>query len=58
MFIDRFQSRGQQLSKLIGIKESFNMWKEFSSRKIFFGTQKKWPPIHCFVHKYGRRDVM
>ena len=17
-----------------------------------------WPPIHCFVHKYGRRDVM
>ena len=25
--IDRFQSRGQQLCKLLGIKESFNMWK-------------------------------
>ena len=25
MFIDRFQSRGEQLSKLLGIKESFNM---------------------------------
>ena len=23
----------------------------------FFCTQT-WPPIHCFVHKYGRRDVM
>ena len=23
----------------------------------FLCTQT-WPPIHCFVHKYGRRDVM
>ena len=23
----------------------------------FFCTQT-WPPIHCFVHKYGRRGVM
>ena len=23
----------------------------------FFCTQT-WPPSHCFVHKYGRRDVM
>ena len=57
--IDRFQSRGQQqlLCKLLGIKESLNMWKEFNSHRIFFCTQT-WPPIHCFVHKYGRRDVM
>ena len=33
------------------------MWKEFNSHRIFFCTQT-WPPIHCFVHKYGRRDVM
>ena len=25
--------------------------------KDFFYTQT-WPPIHCFVHKYGRRYVM
>ena len=44
--IDRFRSRGQQLCKLLGIKESFYMWKEFNSHRIFV------------VHKYGRRDVM
>ena len=32
--------------KLLGIKESFYMWKEFNSHRIFV------------VHKYGRRDVM
>ena len=41
--IDRFQSGGQQLCRLLGIKESFNMWKEYNSQRIFF------------VHKYGRR---
>jgi len=44
--IDRFQSRGRQLCKLLGIKESFNRWKEFDYYRIFF------------VHKHGRRDVM
>ena len=44
--IDRFRSRGQQLCKLLGIKESFYMWKEFNSHRIFV------------VHKYGRLDVM
>ena len=44
--IDRFQSRGQQLCKLLGIKESFNMWKEFNSHRIFF------------VHKDGRRFIV
>ena len=39
---DGFQSRGQQLCKLLGIKQSFNMWKEFNSHRIFF------------VHKQGR----
>ena len=44
--IDRFQSRGQQLCKLLGVKESFNMWKEFNSHRIFF------------VHKHGRRVIV
>ena len=54
--IDRFQSRGQQLCKLLGIKESFNLWKS-PIPTGFFGTHT-WPPIHCFAHKHGRRDVM
>ena len=37
-----FQSRGQQLCKLLGIEETFNMWKEFDSHWIFF------------VHKHDR----
>ena len=45
-FIDRFQSRGQQLCKLLGIRESLNMWKEFNSHRIFF------------VHKHGRRFIV
>ena len=44
--IDRFQSRGQQLCKLLGIKQSFNMWKEYNSQRIFF------------VHKHGRRFIV
>ena len=44
--IDRFQSRGQQLCKLRGIKGSFNMWKEFNSHRIFF------------VHTHGRRFIV
>ena len=44
--IDRFQSRGQKLCKLLGIKESLNMWKEFNSHRIFL------------VHKHGRRFIL
>ena len=44
--IDRFQSRDQELCKLLGIKESFSIWKEFSSHRIFF------------VHKHGRRFIV
>ena len=55
---DRFQSRGQQLCKLLGIKESFNMRKEFNSHRIFFWYTSMATQIHCFVHKYGHRDVM
>ena len=40
-----------------GIKEIFNLWKEFNSYRMFFCTQTR-PLIHCFVHKYGHRDVM
>ena len=43
--IDRFQSRGQQLCKLLGIKESFNMRKEF-------------PHDFFFAHKHGRRSIV
>ena len=44
--IDRFQSRGQQLCKFLGIIESFNMRIKFKSHRIFF------------VHKHAsRRDV-
>ena len=46
--IDRFQSRGQQFCKLLGIKESFNMWTEFNSHRFF--CTRIWPPIHCLVH--------
>ena len=44
--IDRFQSCDQQLCKLLGIKESFNRWKEFNSHRIFF------------EHKYGCRSIV
>ena len=44
--IDRFHSRGQQLCKFIGTKESFYIRKEFNSHRI------------GLVHQYGRRYVM
>ena len=44
--IDRFESRGQQLCKLLGIKESFSMRKAFNSHRIFF------------VYKHGRRFIV
>ena len=42
--IDRFPSLGQQLYKLLEIKESFSMWKSSIPTGFFF-----------FVHKCGRR---
>ena len=46
--IDRFHSSGQQLCKLLGIKESFNMWKEFNSHRIFFlYTNMAVDPLFC-----------
>ena len=51
--IDRFNSGGQQLYKLLGIKESFNMWKEFNCTEFFLYTNMTanllfcteiWPP--------------
>ena len=44
--IDHFQSRGQELCKLLVIKESLNMLKEFNSHRIFF------------VDKHGRRFIV
>ena len=41
-----FQSRGQQLCRLLGIKETFNMWIEFDSHRIFF------------VHEHDRRFIV
>ena len=34
------------MQKLLGIKESFIMWKEFNSHRIFF------------IHKHGRRFIV
>ena len=46
-WVDRFQSRGQQLCKLLGIKESFNMWKEFNSHRIFLYTNMAADSLFC-----------
>ena len=56
---DRFHSRayGGLLCKFLGTKGSFYLRKEFSPQRIFFYTST-WPPFFCFVHQYGRRDVM
>ena len=29
-------------------------WKK---NKVLTCEKSSWPPIHCFVHKYGGRDV-
>ena len=38
-------------------KRKFLHEKTIQSPQAFLGTQT-WPPFHCFVHQYGRRDVM
>ena len=44
--IERFRSRGQQLSKFIGTKESFSHKKSFNSHRIGLG------------HQHGRRFIV
>ena len=44
--IERFRSRGQQLCKFIGTKESFSYKKCFNSHRIGLG------------HQYGRRFIV
>ena len=64
--IDRFHSRGQQLCKLLWIKESFNMWKDFNFHRIFLHTNlatdswfciQIWPPWRHVktIYKVKRR---
>ena len=55
--IDRFHSRGQQLCKFIGTKESFYIRKEFKSHRIGLVHQNGRRFI-VLVHQYGRREVM
>ena len=55
--IDRFPSRGQQLCKFIGTKESFYIRKEFNSHRIGLVHQNGRRFI-VLVHQYGRRDIM
>ena len=55
--IDRFHSRGQQLCKFIGTKESFYIRKEFNSHRNSLVHQNGRRFI-VLVHQYGRRDVM
>ena len=56
--IDHLHSCDQvPLCKFLGRKERFYRKKEFNPHRIFFDTAPKWPPLHCFVHQYGRRDV-
>ena len=55
--IDRFHSRGQQLYKFLGTKVKFLHPTRVQATKEFFGTPT-WPPFHCFVHQYGRRNVI
>ena len=50
-------SRGEDLCKFIGTKESVCIRKEFNSHRIGLGHQHG----RCFIvlgHQYGRRDVM
>ena len=44
-------------AKIAWHKRKFYHVKRVQFPQDFFYTQT-WPPIHCFVHKYGRRDVM
>ena len=55
--IERFHSRGLQICKFIGTKESLCIRKEFNSHRIVLGHQHGRRFI-VLEHQYGRRDVM
>ena len=55
--IDRFHSCGQRLCKFLEQKKFFTLEKS-SIQRGFLLYMATWPPFHCFVHQYGRRDVM
>ena len=49
--VERFYSRGQQLCKFIGTKESFYIRKRFNTKRIGLEHQHgrpTWPPLYCF----------
>ena len=46
------------MQKLLGIKGSFNMWKEFNSHRIFFIHKHGRRFIVLYTNMHGRRDVM
>ena len=43
--------------QILWSKRKFLLEKSVQSPKDFFYTST-WPPFFCFVHQYGRRDVM
>ena len=55
--IECFHSRGQNLCKFIGTKESVYIRKEFNSQRIGLGHQHGRRFI-VLGHQYGRHDVM
>ena len=55
--IECFHSRGQDLFKFIGTKESGCIRKDFNSHRIGLGHQHGRRFI-VLGHQYGRRDVM
>ena len=54
--VERFYSRGQQLCKFIGTKESFYIRKSFNTKRIGLEDQHGRRFI-VLVQSYGGRDV-
>ena len=54
--IDRFHSRGKQLCKFVGTKIFFYI-RKVSIPNWCFLVHQHGRRFHCFVHRYGRRDV-
>ena len=54
--VERFYSRGQQLCKFIGTKESFYIRKRFNTKRI--GLEHQHGRFIVLVQSYGCRDVM
>ena len=55
--IKRFHSRGQNLCKFIGTKESVYLRKEFNFHRTGL-VHKHGRHFIVLEHQYGRRDVM